>query len=197
MGYEVKESEKWKKTQTGREPLQVEHGPLQVRSDAVAPDPPSFLVDFLLRESGIAVATNVSSGQELMDVAATSLAGEVGVVGGRNQADSPRGSAEHVGRGVSEALEAIGVEVILVVDDIVMGGAGGALKATMSLEEEVEVIDRRDSTVDNGSGTGVSIPIGTITVDWVEASVMAFSGDALGDGLVGERVGPNTSDSRE
>lgn len=49
----------------------------------------------------------------------------------------------------------------------------------MSLEEEVEVVDRRDATINHGPSTWVAVIVGSSRICRIEASVMALASNAL------------------
>lgn len=66
-----------------------------------------------------------------MDVASAALAGEIGVVGRRNEADGLCGTREQVADRVGQNLKLVGLEPDVIVDDIVVGGAGGSLQAAV------------------------------------------------------------------
>ena len=159
--------------------LQVEHRPFQVESDSSTPDTDRFVKHLLLSESGFAVTSSVSGREEFVNVAPPAFAGEICVIGRRDEADCSCSSPEHVRCGVGEALEDIGAEIVVIVDDVVMRRPGRALQTAMRLKEEVEIVDRRNATIDYRSRSGIPIAIGTLRVYGVETSVMAFASDAL------------------
>jgi len=171
-------SRRVQKKVTCETPSQVEHGSLQNRTNTASPNPFSISVDFLFGQVGKVFVANVSRCQEFVDVASSTFASEIGVEGGWDETDGPRGTTEHVGGGVGEALEAVGGESVLIVNDVVMGRTSSALNATVSLEEEVEVVDSRYTAIDNGSRAGIAVSIGSSAVDGVEPSMVAFTSNA-------------------
>jgi len=66
-----------------------------------------------------------------MEVAATSLAGKIGVVGRRSKTDSLGCPREHVAYLVGEVLKQVGRETNVIMDDVVMSRLRRALKAAM------------------------------------------------------------------
>lgn len=69
--------------------------------------------------------------KKLVKVASSPLARNVGVVCGRYKANSFRSTGEHVADSVGEELDFVGTKLNIVVDEIVMGWASGALETTM------------------------------------------------------------------
>lgn len=159
--------------------LQVEHTLLQRRANAVAPDPVRLAEDILFRQVMRSVRIVIAGGKQLVDIASTPLASEIGVISRWDEADCPRCASEHVGGGVREALNGVGVEIVLVMDDVIVCGSSRPLQSTVSLEEEVEIVNGSDATVDYGAGTRIAIPIGAHRVDRVETSMVPLSSDAL------------------
>lgn len=114
-----------------------------------------------------------------MNVAASTLASQVGIVCGWDETDCTSGPSEHVGSGVGESLKSIGGEVVLVVDDVVVRRPRSSLETSMCLKEEVEVVNGRDASIDNGTRARIAIPIRTRRVSGIETRVMTLAGDAL------------------
>ncbi len=66
-----------------------------------------------------------------MQVAPAPLTSEVSIVCRRDEADSFGGTSKHITDGVGEHLKFISLEADLVVYNIVVGGTGRALEATV------------------------------------------------------------------
>lgn len=66
-----------------------------------------------------------------MEIATAALAGQVGVVRRRHQAHGLCRAREHEADGVGQVLELVSLEANVVMDNVVMGGAGRALQSAM------------------------------------------------------------------
>ena len=66
-----------------------------------------------------------------MQVAATSLAGKISIIGGGDETDGFSGASKHITDRVGQQLQLIGLESNLIVHNIVMGGTSGALKSSV------------------------------------------------------------------
>ena len=75
--------------------------------------------------------------QEFVQVATTSLACKVGIIGGRDEADSFGGASKHITDGVGQQLQFIGLESNLVMHNVVVGRTSRALKTPMCYLESV------------------------------------------------------------
>jgi len=74
--------------------------------------------------------------QESVQVASASFACKVGVVRWRDEADGFGSTSKHVADGVGKHLEFVGLEPYFIVDNVVMGRTGRALKATMGYQRK-------------------------------------------------------------
>lgn len=73
--------------------------------------------------------------KKLVKVTSSPLARNVGVVCGRYKTDSFRSTGEHVADSVGEELDLVGTKLNIVMDEIVMRWASGALETTMGYVE--------------------------------------------------------------
>jgi hypothetical protein len=62
---------------------------------------------------------------------------EMSVVCGRDHRHGTSGAAVQVAKTVGEILDTVGIEVVLIMEDIVVGWARGSLKTSMGGEEKV------------------------------------------------------------
>jgi len=112
---------------------QVEHGILQgISVNTSSPQLLRFRHDVLravrpLRQC----ALRPESLKELVKIAPSSLARKISVVSRRSEADGLGCTSEHVANGVGEHLECIGLEIVLVVDDIIVSGSCCSLKTAV------------------------------------------------------------------
>lgn len=134
-----------------------------------------------------------------MNVTTTTFACDISIVGGCDERNGFRSTSEHVTRIVCQFLNFVRLEFVIV-DDLkqssisddsqrrpphasyhrVMRRTDCALKPGMCLKEEIKVVHRRYTSIDNSSCFRVGRPIGIFVFGRVEASVMPFSTD--GDG---------------
>ena len=91
------------------------------------------------------------------EVASGALAGQVSIVGGRHQAYSLRRANVLVAEVMGALLHHVGIEVILVVDDDVVGWSNLSLETGMCLKVEVEQERRRETSVLDRAGKGVAV----------------------------------------
>jgi hypothetical protein len=108
-------------------------------------------------------------------VASPAFAGEIGIVCGGCEADSLRGPSKGVADRVRQALEVIRTHVHLITDDVVMSWASSSLQSTMSLEEEVILIDGGDTTINNCTRFWISIVISIGDLCWVESCMVPLA----------------------
>ncbi len=110
-----------------------------------------------------------------MKVASSPFAGKIGVVRGGCEADSLRGPCKGVADCVRQTLEVVRIHVHLVTDNVVMGWAGGSLQSTMSLEEEVIIVDGGYTTIDNCTRLWISVVICVGGLCRVESCMMPLA----------------------
>ena len=165
--------------QRGKEKkLDVKHAVLQVAMDFL----PFFLSIFkhlLLATLVLALAffLAILRNEESAEVASSTLAGQVGVVGGWHKTDCLCRTDVLITEVMGALLYNVCAEVVLVVDDDVVGWSNVPLKASMGLEIEVEQERRRETSVLNRSGKGVAIICFLFCHRRVEPTVMPLSAD--------------------
>lgn len=133
--------------------------------------------------------------EKFVDVRAATLASKIRVVRGRNEADGFGRTSEEVARGVGERLQLVRLEADVIMHNIVVRRPRGSLKSAVcckkksvsvffhlkavkvrvTLQEEVKVVDRGDSAVNDGARLRVSVLVSISFLRWVEASVMTFA----------------------
>ena len=152
------------------DPLKIKHRVLEVWScDTATPKPSGFLHhQFLVTRCADAV-------KQAIQVASPALARKVGVVRRRYETDCLCRAGKHVADGIGQCLQDIWSKMILVVNDVVMCRSGSSMKASMGLEEKVEMVDRCDASVDNSSCLGIAVAIGLLLVGGIEPGMVAFS----------------------
>lgn len=91
------------------------------------------------------------------EVAPSTFASQVGVVGRWHQTDRLCSTNVLIAELVCTLLHHVGIEVILVVDDDVVGRPSVPLKAGMRLEVEVKQERGREASVLDCAGKGVSV----------------------------------------
>ena len=91
------------------------------------------------------------------EIASSTLAGQVGVVGRWNQANCLRRANVLVAEAMGTLLHHVGIETVLVVDDDVVGRSNLSLETGMCLQVEVEQEWRCEASVLNCAGKGVTI----------------------------------------
>ena len=91
------------------------------------------------------------------EVAPSTLASQVGVISGWDQANRLCRTNVLVAEVMSTLLHHIGIKVVLVVDDDVVGWSNLPLKARMCLQVEVEQERRREASVLDCTRKGVSV----------------------------------------
>ena len=92
-----------------------------------------------------------------VEVTPSTLASQVGVIGRWDQADRLCRTNVLVAEVMSTLLHHIDIEVVLVVDDDVMGWSNLPLKTGMCLQVEVEQERRREASVLDCTRKGVSV----------------------------------------
>jgi hypothetical protein len=108
-------------------------------------------------------------------VASSAFAGEIGVVRGGCEANSLRGSCKGIADCVRQTLEVVRKHVQLITDNVVMSWAGRSLQSTMSLEEEIVLIDGGDTTIDNCTRLWISVVICVGGLRGVESGMMPLA----------------------
>lgn len=117
--------------------------------------------------------------QEILDVTPAPIAREIGIVRRRDEANRSCSATEHVACAIDETLQSVRGEVVVIVHDVVVRRARGALESAVRLQEEVVVVDGGDAPVDDGPWTRVAFAVCASFVDGIEAGVVSFSSDAL------------------
>mmetsp|Transcript_21083 Transcript_21083/g.56251 ORF Transcript_21083/g.56251 Transcript_21083/m.56251 type:complete len:223 (-) Transcript_21083:651-1319(-) len=84
---------------------------------------------------------------------------KIGVVRRSHQADRARGARKCKAQAVGQGLELVGGELVIVEQDLVVSGAGGALEASLADEEEVELLRVADGGVHHGAGRDIAGPV--------------------------------------
>ena len=121
--------------------LDVEHRVLQVPVDAIPPQPHRVLVRLLLQRLPVRRRagprslrrTVVPRVDQHVQVLAPALARDVGVVRCGHEADRLRRARIQVARGVRALLDCVRVELVLVVDDHIVGRLDVALQPIVRL----------------------------------------------------------------
>jgi hypothetical protein len=108
-------------------------------------------------------------------VASSAFAGEIGVVRGGCEANSLRGSCKGIADRVRQTLEVVRVHDHLITDNVVMSWTGRSLQSTMSLEEEIVLIDSGDPTIDNCTRLWISVVIRVGGLRGVESGMMPLA----------------------
>jgi len=112
--------------------LEVKHCVFQVPAiDSLAPgfsrDLPHIFISGVRRSDAL---------QESMQVASASFAGKVSVVRRGDETDGFGGTGKHITDGVGKHLKLVGLEPYFIVDDVVVGRAGRALKASVCYQRQ-------------------------------------------------------------
>ena len=164
--------------QKRKEKLDVEHAILQ----AIVNPTPFFLSIFEHLFLGtLALALVVLRNEVRAEVASSTLAGQVGVVGRWDQADRLRRTNVLVAEVMGTLLHHVGIEPVLIVDDNVVGRSNLSLETGMRLQVEIEQERRREAPVLNCSGKGVAIVRFLFGRRRVESAVVSLPTDDDGD----------------
>ena len=134
--------------------LDIKHAVLQI---VVNPSPFFLSVLGHLFLGTLAPALVVRRNEVPAEVASGTLAGQVGVIGGWHQADCLCRTNVLVAEVMSTLLHHVGVEVVLIVDDDVVGWSNLSLETGVCLQVEVEQKGRREASVLDCAGKGVSV----------------------------------------
>lgn len=119
--------------------------------------------------------------EEPAEVASSTLASQVGVVGGWNQADCLCRTNVLVAEVMGALLHHVGIEAVLVVDDNVMGRSNLPLETGMRLQVKVEQERRREASVLNCAGKGVAVVRFLVGRRRIESAVVSLPTDNDGD----------------
>ena len=151
----------------------VKHAVLQVAMNF----PPFILGIFKPLLFATLILVHAPRNEESVEVAPSTLASQVGVVGGWHKADCLCRTDVLITEVMSTLLYRVCAEVVLVVDDDVVGWSNVPLKPGMGLEVEVEQERRRETSVLNRSGKGVAIICFLFCRRRVESTAMPLSAD--------------------
>ena len=136
-----------------------------------------------------------------MDVATSALANQIGIVCWRADTDALGRSTKEIAEVMRlvallsakecgrrsracthQGLQPVSRELVLIVDDVVMGWACGSLDTSVRLQVKVEVVYCSHTTIHAGSRRRISrLTIGSFVVRRVEASMVAFADDDDGN----------------
>ena len=150
----------------------VKHAVLQVTVNF-----PPFILSIFKPLLRIHATPVLARNEESVEVAPSTLASQVGVVGGWHKADCLCRTGVLITEVMSALLYRVCAEVVLAVDDDVVGWSNVPLKAGMGLEVEVEQERRRETSVLNRSGKGVAIICFLFCRRGVESTAMPLSAD--------------------
>lgn len=167
----------------------IEHAPFQIIVDSRPLFPSIFQHLFLivLALSLVVVLRNKVS----VKVASSTLAGQVSVVGRWHQTDRLRRTDVLIAELMRALLYHVGVEVILVVDDDVVGWPNMPLKAGMCLKVKVKQERGREAPILDCARKGVTIVRFLPRRRWVEPTVMPLSANDDGDLWLIIQASPN------
>lgn len=115
-------------------------------------------------------------------VEASTEGNQMGVVGGWDHRDGASAAGKGVAELVAEELQFVGLELVVVIDNMVMGGTGSSLETSVGAEEEIKLAGMTDGGVDDSSGGNVTAAISILSVGNKETSVMALLDEDKGDG---------------
>lgn len=115
------------------------------------------------------------------EVASSALAGQIGIICGWHQADCLCRANVLVAEMVGALLHHVSIEVILVVDDDVVGRSNLSLEAGMCLKVEVEQERRRETSVLDCAWKGVAVVRFLLGRRRVESAVVSLPTDDDGD----------------
>lgn len=88
------------------------------------------------------------------------LANDIRIICGGHETDSLRSPRIRIARRMNALLDLVRAQVVLVVQHNVMGWSNGALQSCMRLQIEVEVEDRGDASVLDGTRKCVTVTVG-------------------------------------
>jgi len=111
------------------------------------------------------------------EVASSTFASQVGVVGGWNQADCLCRTNVLVAEVMGTLLHYVGIEAVLVVDDDVVGRSNLSLETGMRLQIEVEQERRREASVLDCAREGVAVVRLLVSRRGVESAVVSLPTD--------------------
>ena len=151
----------------------VKHAVLQVAVNF----PPFILSIFKPLLLATLILVHAPRNEESVEVAPSTPASQVCVVGGWHKTDCLCRTDVLITEVMSALLYRVCAEVVLVVDDNVVGWSDVPLNAGMGLEIEVEQERRRETSVLNRSGKGVAIICFLFCRRRVEPTVMPLSAD--------------------
>ena len=115
------------------------------------------------------------------EVASSALAGQVGIVGGWHQADCLCRANVLVTEVMGALLHHVGIEVVLVVDDDVVGRSNLSLETGMCLKVEVKQERRRKASVLDCAGKSVAVVRFLLGRRRVEPAVVSLPTNDDGD----------------
>ena len=164
--------------QKRKKKLDVKHAILQV---IVNPTPFFLSIFEYLFLGTLALALVVLRNEVRAEVASSTLAGQVGVVGRWDQADRLRRTNVLVAEVMGTLLHHVGIEPVLVVDDNVVGRSNVSLKTRMRLQVEIEQERRREASVLDCAGKGVAVVRFLFGRRRVESAVVSLPTDDDGD----------------
>jgi len=125
------------------------------------------------------------------EVAPSTFASQIGVVGGWNQADCLCRTNVLVAEVMGALLHHVGIEAVLVVDDNVVGRSNLPLETGMRLQVEVEQERRREASVLDCARKGVTVVRLLVGRRGVESTVVSLPTDDDSDLRLILRVHPD------
>merc|ERR1719186_542353 len=138
--------------------------------------PESIFLDVEVGEPGVL-------GDHLVVMLPGPLSGEMSVVGGSGVGHAPCAARVEMTQEVGQPLQVVGRHVAVIPQDVVVGGAAGALNSLMGQEVVVALSGVVDALVNHSARDHVTVPVHVVLVvgRGEEASVMPLLNHQVGD----------------
>lgn len=133
------------------------------------------------------------------EVEASTGGNQVGIVGGGNHGDGAGTAGKRVAEVIGEGLQLVGLELVVIVDNVVVGGTAGSLDTFVGTKEEVKLARMADGCVDDCTSRDVAGTVSVLRLNHKKASVVTLLDKDEGNcwGIVGINLAAGGLDSGE